>query len=151
MGTSGNAERGKTTITLRGKDYVVLQLDLKELGDVHNFIQAKYARLYRASAEGVDPKEREEQVMLILRTKYTDEELNKEMSAYDVLHYVAFLSLRSNVSVTLESIDQIVNQSNLDVLTTAINSFTGGEGVNPPEATEEKAVIQIEKPSPMIP
>lgn len=134
---SGNAERGSVEIELQGRKYIVLEIDLKELGDIQNFIKAKYARLYRASAEGVDPKEREEQVREILKTKYTPEELNEEMSAYDVVHYVAYLSLRSNPEVTMESIDQIINQGNLDILTTAMSSF-GEDDENPPEAAEKK-------------
>jgi hypothetical protein len=132
---SGNAERGSLEIELQGKMYTVLQLDLKELGDIENFIKSKYARLYRASSEGMKPKDREAGVRDILRTKYTTEEFNEEMSAYDVVHYVAFLSLRNNPGVTLESIDQIVNQGNLDVLTTAMNSF-GEDDENPPPEEE---------------
>lgn len=136
MGSAGNAERGSTEIELQGKKYTVLALDLKELGDIHNFIKTKYARLYRASAEGVEPKEREKQVRDILRTKYTPKELNEEMSAYDVVHYVAYLSLRSNLGVTLESMDQIVNQGNLGILTAAMNSF-GEDDENPPQTEGE--------------
>ncbi len=135
MGSSGNAERGKVEIELQGKKYIVLELDLRELGDIENFIKSKYARLYRASAEGMKPKEREAGVREILRTKYTPDELNEEMSAYDVVHYVAYLSLRSNPGVTLEGMDQIICQGNLDILTTAMNSF--GDDENPPKVEEE--------------
>lgn len=133
---SGNAERGSTEIELRGKKYTVLELDLRELGDIANFIKSKYARLYRASAEGMKPKEREAAVREILRTKYTPDELNEEMSEFDVVHYVAFLSLRNNPGVTMENIDKILNQGNLDILVTAMNSF-GDVTINPPKVEEE--------------
>lgn len=137
MGTTkGNAERGSVQVELQGKSYIVLALDLKELGDIENFIKSKYARLYRASADGMDPKEREAGVREILRTKYTPDELNEEMSAYDIVHYVAYLSLRSNPGVTLENMDKIVNQGNLEILTSAMNSF-GVDDENPPPVAKE--------------
>lgn len=138
MGTN-NATRGKVDIMLKGKSYTVLELDLKELGDVENFVKSKYAKLYRQSAEGVDPEQREKRVMEILKTSYTAEELNTEMTAYDVLYYVCYLVLRHNPGVMLESMSGLVDQSNIAVVTTAMESFSpeGEEDGNPPEVAEE--------------
>ncbi len=138
MGTT-NATRGKVDIELKGQPYTVLELDLEELGDVENFVKSKYAKLYRQSAEGVDPEVREKRVMEILRTSYTAEELNAEMIAYDVLYYVCYLVLRHNPGVTRESMGGLVDQSNIQIITTAMESFSpeGEETENPPKEAEE--------------
>lgn len=129
--------RGKVEIELKGKPYNLLELDLKELGDLENFIKSKYAKLYRQSAEGVAPKEREKTVRDILRTKYTTAQLNKEMAAYDVLYYVIYLMLRHNPGVTRENLSNIVDQSNVQIVTTAMDSF-GEDAENPPTQAKAK-------------
>ena len=122
-------------IELKEKPYTLLELDLEELGEVENFVKSKYARLYRQSADGVDPVEREKAVRDILRTSYTAEELNKEMVAYDVLYYVVYLMLRHNPGVTRAGMSEIVDQSNIQLITTAMDSF-GDEDENPPAQAE---------------
>jgi hypothetical protein len=118
-----NAERGSVEIELKGKSYTLLALDLKEMGLIENFIKSKYARLYRDSAQGVDPKEREEQVIEILMKSYTPEELAVEMDAGDCLLYIVWLMLQDNEGVTYENITDIVDQNNIKIVTTAMKSF----------------------------
>lgn len=134
-----NATRGCVAIELKDKPYTVLELDLKELGDVENFVKSKYAKLYRQSVEGVTIEDREKRVMEILKTSYTPEDLNAEMTAYDVLYYVCYLVLRHNPGVTLESMSGLVDQSNIEIITTALESFSpeGEDDENPPEEAEE--------------
>jgi len=140
MGTSGNAERGKVVIELKGKNYTLLELDLEELGDVENFIKTKYAKLYRESAQGVEIKEREEGVRRILRMHSTPEELAEEMEASDCLLYIIYLMLKNNPGITYENITDIVDQSNIQIVNTAIKSFNDSEEnddtVNPPEVEQ---------------
>lgn len=137
MGTT-KATRGKVEITLKDKAYTLLELDLEELGDVENFVKSKYAKLYRQSAEGVDPEQVEKRVLEILMTSYTTDELNKEMTAYDVLYYVVYLMLKHNPGVTRESMGGIVDQSNIGLLNTAMESFQSEEedSENPPPQAE---------------
>lgn len=137
MGTT-KATRGKVEITLKDKAYTLLELDLEELGDVENFVKSKYAKLYRQSAEGVDPEQVEKRVLEILMTSYTTDELNKEMTAYDVLYYVVYLMLKHNPGVTRESMGGIVDQSNIGLLITAMESFQSEEedSENPPPQAE---------------
>jgi len=127
MGTSGNAERGRIEIELKGKKYTLLALDLREMGLIENFIKSKYARLYRESAQGVDPKEREDRVMEILRKSYSPKELAIEMDASDCLLYIVTLMLQDNDGVTYDNITNIVDQNNIAIVTTAMNSFNTGE------------------------
>lgn len=136
MGTQGNAERGKVEVELKGKKYTLLELDLKELGELENFIRSKYAKLYRDSADGVKPSEREKRVLEILRTTYSADDLNVEMQAYDALYYVAYLMIRNNAGVTMDSLENIIDQGNFHVITTAMDSFSG-DTENPPEPTAE--------------
>lgn len=126
MGTT-KATRGKVEVTLKDKAYTLLELDLEELGDVENFVKSKYAKLYRQSAEGVDPEQVEKRVLEILKTSYTTDELNKEMTAYDVLYYVVYLMLKHNPGITRESMGGIVDQSNIGLLVTAMESFQSEE------------------------
>lgn len=148
MGTSGNAERGKVVLELKGKNYDLLELDLKELGEIENFIKSKYARLYRESAQGVDLKEREDRVIEILRKPYSAEELQKEMNAYDCVLYVAYLMLKGNPGVTFENITDIVDQSNIEIVSTAMNSFSDveeGDTANPTEKQQAEPMPESMK------
>ncbi len=137
MGSAGNAERGKVEVELKGKTYTVLELDLQELGEMENFVKSKYARLYRQSADGVKPAEREKQVMKILREPIDADRLSEEMTAYDCLYYAAYLMLQYNPGVTRDTMKDIVDQGNLHIINTAMGAFGGGEDEgNPPEETE---------------
>lgn len=139
MGSAGNAERGKIEVELKGKTYTVLELDLQELGEMENFIKSKYARLYRQSADGVKPAEREKQVMKILRTPIDGDRLSEEMDAYDCLYYAAYLMLQHNQGVTLDTMKDIIDQGNLHIINTAMSAFGGGEDdEDPPETTEQE-------------
>ena len=133
-----NAARGKVEIELKGKKYTLLELDLDEYGEMENFIKSKYARLYRQSADDVEPEEREAMVIKILKTPYTPEELAQEMNAVDCVSYAAYLMLRHNSGVTRESVKALVDQSTISVIRTAIDSF-GEDEESPPEATQEKS------------
>lgn len=137
MGTT-KATRGRVEITLKDKAYTLLELDLEELGDTENFVKSKYAKLYRQSAEGVDPEQVEKRVLEILKTAYTTDELNKEMTAYDVLYYVIYLMLKHNPGVTRESMGGLVDKSNIGMLVTAMESFQSEEedSENPPPQAE---------------
>lgn len=140
MGTTGNAERGKIDVELKGKTYTLLELDLQELGEMENFIKSKYARLYRQSADGVDPEEIEKRVMEILRTPIDPDLLSEEMSTYDCLYYAAYLMLQHNPDVTLDAMKDILDKGNIRIINTAIGSFGGGEDdENPPVATEAES------------
>lgn len=135
---AAKATRGKVEITLKDKAYTLLELDLEELGDVENFVKSKYAKLYRQSAEGVDPEQVEKRVLEILKTSYTTDELNKEMTAYDVLYYTIYLMLKHNPGVTRESMGGLVDKSNVGMIVTAMESFQSEEedSENPPPQAE---------------
>jgi hypothetical protein len=141
MGSSGNAERGSVEIELKGKKYTVLELSLKDLADIENFVKAKYARLYRESAVGLKQKDIEKAVKEILRTRYDPKELGEEMDAFDVQHYMIYVALRSNPGITIDGLDDIVSNDGAVLVVNALDSFTetdAGEDEGNPPGTEKK-------------
>lgn len=132
---SSNAERGSVEIELMGKKYTVLELCLKDLADIENFVKTKYARLYRETAVGLKQKDIEKSVKEILKTRYTPEEIGEEMESYDVQHYMVYVALRHNPGVTLEALDDIIGKEGALLVVNVLNSFTdvGEDEKNPPQ------------------
>lgn len=150
---SGNITHREVEIELDGKTYTVRAFGLDDYGRIENFIKSKYAKLYRESAEGLDPEKVEQTVREILKEKYTPEELAEEQNAVDCLVYMAYLMMRHNKGITRDNFSEVATLSNLGIIRGAMDEVSvdaedtegaeepKGEGAdeNPPPATEKNA------------
>lgn len=134
MGSGGRREIG---IEIKGKEYTVREFDLDVYGDAENFVKAKYARLFRESAGKMSPKKVNEEVMKILRTSYTADELAEEMSATDCVVFVAYLAMRHNPGMTFEIFCKTVEMSDVATIGDIIDGMGDDDEVNPPEKEAE--------------
>ena len=134
MGSAGRREIG---IELNGKKYTIRELDLDAYGEIENFVKTKHVRLYRESARGVDPDKVEEMAIKIIKTSLSPEELGEQTSTIDCLLFSAYLGLKHNEGVTREKINEIVDMSNLDEVTNALEGMGEEDDENPPEAETE--------------
>lgn len=138
MGTTGNAGRRELPVELKGKKVTVRELDLKAYGEIENFVKAKHARLFRLTAIGMKPKEINKEIMKIIKSSFTPEELANEMSASDCVFFMAYLAIRHNKGVTEENVGDILDISNLNDVTSLVDAMSDDKEseVNPPEGDQ---------------
>ncbi len=152
MGTTkDNEARRRVEIELKGKKYIVQELDLEEMGLIENFIRSRNAQMYRDMSAGLEEEVREAGVRELLARPVSPKEYSLEMTSGDCVLYAGFLMLRSNPGVTREGMEQIVDRSNLQILKTAMESVEGDdEDKDPPKAEpdSDSRAGKSEPPSP---
>lgn len=138
MGKGTNAARREMPVVLKGKKFTVRALDLDAYGEIENFIKAKNARLFRQSAVGMKPKEINIEVMKIIRSSFTPEELAEELKATDCSIFTAYLSIRHNPGITADNYGDVLDRDNISEVRGLLEAVSGdeaeGDDVNPPKA-----------------
>jgi hypothetical protein len=133
----GSADRREIGIEIGDKTYTVRELDLDAYGAIENFIKTKYAKLFRESAGDMPTEEVNEEVMKIIKTSYTPEELGEEMDATDCVVFMAYQGMKHNEGMTYENFIGTVGMSDIGTIGDIINSMGEDEEVNPPEPETE--------------
>lgn len=137
--TGNNAARREMPIKINGRKLTVREIDLDAYGRIENFIKAKYARLFRESAVGMKLKDINKEVMNIIRSSFTTEELQQEMNMPDCIFFVAYLAMEHNPGITLENVGDLLDLSNIGKVSELVNAMAVDEAdddVNPPKATQ---------------
>lgn len=125
------------TIEIKGKEYRLSPLTMFDLAEFTGYIRTQRLKVVNS----VDNFGEAEQAALrreVLHEYISDQEVLIEMTTMSGICFLLYRGLRKNEGITLEKVCELVDMSNLDMLTDVVNTL--GEGLRPPVIPEEEEV-----------
>lgn len=135
-GSIGSVARRSIEVTLKDKVYTAMEPDIDELALFESHIKSQRLKMFLEASNGMKPADKQAIIQDILKTPIESDEIQVELTSLDGVRYMTYLILKANPGVTLESMGDIVDLSNIgDVI--AILDGLGGEDTDPQAAATE--------------
>ena len=129
----GNAAGTGVTIKIRGKDYKILPLTIRDLAEFESYVRSKSLRAYMEASVGENSEERIKVIRMLAGSPPSSREVSAAMFTLDGGRYLVWRTLlKSDPKLTQEQVDELVNMDNLEQLTEIVQSVSGTDEENPP-------------------
>jgi len=129
-----NAAGTGVTVTIRGEDYKIRPLTVRDLAEFESYVRSKRikALIGDGAAEGLLPEERTRLVRDLASTPPSTEEVSAEMSTLGGVAFLLWRMLRKDrPGLTLVEASELVGMDNLQEVSAVIEAVSGTDEGNP--------------------
>jgi len=124
------------TITIKGKEYTLRELDYDCLASFETFIRSQRLKIVSEAMAGADSEERSAARMDVLRTPIEGSEIDKEMMTFNGARYIIWLAMQDNPGVTQAAVNKLVDLDNFSEILDAVTALGVSEDSPPAPAAE---------------
>jgi len=121
------------SITIKGKEYKLGVLTIRDLADFRQYCKGKKIKLIQETIE--EPKERIELISRVLDSPIDE---TREMGTMDGVCFLLWKALqKEQKELTLEAVDKLIDLNNIGEVSEVLMEL-GGRVKNPPERAKKK-------------
>ena len=127
-----NAAGKGVTLTIRGKEYKINPLTVRDLAEFEAYVRSKRLRMFLGESGNMPVEERAKIVRELCGQPPTDTEVAAEMSTLDGVRFLLWKALaRSDPALTLDSVGDLVGVDNLNEVSGVLQAVSGTDEENP--------------------
>jgi len=130
------AGRG-VTIEIKGREYEIAPITLGDLAEFESYVRSQRIKSFLSSTEGLDSNERKEVLTELCMRTLADDDVSREMTTLSGVRFLLWRALlKRQPNLTLDDINDLVDISNLDIVSAIVQTVGGAEPENPPNEKE---------------
>ena len=135
--TPGSVARRSLKLTLKGKEYIAFEPDINELAMFESHIKSQRLETFLSASGSMTPADRQGAISAILKESISSDEIQAELTSLDGVRYMSYLILKGNPGVTLDTMGDIIDLSNIGDVIAVLDSLGADEDEVDPQTAAQ--------------